>query len=470
MLILKQRYDIQIGFYCAEFTGVRLLSKSIDKNSPFNRIIGTIMYNNSGYGPKVVREYNELNILRFIKNEGPISRAELAKRYRISKAAVSEIVGHLLQQGYIIETGIGSSTSLGGRKPILISFNPKSGYAIGVEIKRDHATVALTDLNAQINARQIIAFKRGTALELVIEQLCRIIDVFLKKRWIKTATPMGIGVAIPGLIDYKTGQILESDTLKNWQGFPIKDTFEKRVGIETRVENDVKANCLGECRFGNGKNVQNFVYLWIGDGLGAGIIINGELYRGISASAGEIGYYELGCFINNFNDYNLLYNGQSNFGAILSSNVLLDGLKRGVQAKYPHLINEEEITIESIFNAARNNCPLALEVVKEYGYLVGIVCINLINTLNPELILIGGYKNLFKQPLLLHYITEKIRLDTLRTPSHAVKIKPAALDDNAGILGAVGLILEDLFYMDRINIPKYRSLFGINKKYLPVFL
>lgn len=422
------------------------------------------MHNNSGYGPKVVREYNELNILRFIKNEGPISRAELAKRYKISKAAVSEIVVNLMHKGSVVETGIGSSTSLGGRKPILLSFNPKSGYAIGVEIKRDHATVALTDLNAQINARQVIAFKQGTALELVIREIFQVIDVFLKKRWIKSATPFGIGVAIPGLIDYRNGQIQESDTLKNWQGFPIKATFQKRLGIETLIENDVKANCLGECRFGNGKNVQNFVYLWIGDGLGAGIIINGELYRGVSASAGEIGYYELGCFIKNISDYKFLYNGQLNFGGILSKNVLIDGLKRGLKAKYPHRINEDDLSIENIFKAAQNNCPLSLEIVREYGYLVGIVCVNLINTLNPELILIGGYKNIIKQPLLLHYINEKVRLDTLRTPSHAVKIKAAGLYDNAGILGAIGLVLEDLFYIDRINIVKYRSLFGNEKK------
>jgi len=217
---------------------------------------------------------------------------------------------------------------------------------------------------------------------------------------------------------------------------------------------------LGECRFGSGKNIDNLVYLWIGDGLGAGIIINGELYRGVSASAGEIGYYDLGCFISNLDDYNLLFDGQTNFGDILSSKVLIEGFNKGLKKHYPHKFNDKEITIDKIFENANNDCPLALELIKEYGYLVGILCINLINTLNPELILIGGHSHLGQNPLLLNFIREKIKLDVLRTPSRAVRVKGAKLGENAGILGAVGLILEDLFYMERLNINKYRLVFG----------
>lgn len=418
------------------------------------------MNQDGNYGSKLVREYNELNILRFIKNEGPISRADLAKRYKISKAAVSEIIAHLLRQGSVYEIGMGSSTSLGGRKPILIQFNPKAGYSIGVEIKRDHATVASADLNATIYDRESFSFNRGTPLKIVLEEIFNIIEKFQKRSWITKSKAIGIGVTIPGLINYQTGAIQESDTLKDWQDFPIRDTFNAKFGLETVIENDVKAISLGECRFGNGKNVNNLVYLWIGDGLGAGIIINGELYRGVSASAGEIGYYELGCFIRNLEEYKLLYHGQQNFGDLLSSNVLFAAVKKGLAHNFPHRLEEQGITIEKIFGYAENNCPLALEIIKEYGYLVGILCINLINTLNPELILIGGHHHLAQQPILINYIKEKVKLDVLRTPSRAVRIKSAKLDEDAGILGAIGLILDDLFYMNRLNIKKYRSIFG----------
>ncbi len=416
------------------------------------------MIKKAGYGPRLVREYNELNILRFIKNEGPMSRADLAKRYKISKAAVSEIITHLLDQGYICEVGMGTSTSLGGRKPILLQFNSNSGYVLGVEIRRDHAHVALSDLNAEIYYKETIYFSTGAPLRLIINQIFEIIDKMQLNTWVKKARPLGIGVAVPGLINYKSGSIQESDTLKGWQGIPIRKMFEDRFGIETVIENDVKSITMGEYRFGYGKNVRNMIYLWIGDGLSAGIIIDGRLYRGISASAGEIGYYDIGYLIRNSEEYKLLYDGQENFAEILSEHSLLAGAKRGHKCGLPPIERDKKLEVDTIFYKAQQEHPLALNLLREYGALVGIITINLINTLNPELILIGGHK-LSHNQMLVQFIKDRVKEDTLRTPSHAVKIMSAKLTEEAGILGAIGLILEDLFYTEQLNIERYRTIF-----------
>lgn len=416
------------------------------------------MIRDAGYGPKLVREFNELNILRLIKNEGPMSRAELAKRYKISKATVSEIITYLLHQNFISEVGMGDSTSLGGRKPILLEFNQRAGYAIGIEIKRDHARIALSDLNAKIYGAVNIEFTRGAPLRSVLNDIFRVIDTYMQKRWVKKACPVGIGVAIPGLIDYKNGCIHESDTLKGWQDFPIRETFENRYGIETVIENDVKAITVGEFRFGNGQNVDDIIYLWIGDGIGAGIIINGELYRGVSASAGEVGYYEVGCYIRNTDDFQLLYNNHKNFGDILSAETLVNGAVKGLREGYKTVLNGNCLDVRTIFENAEKEDPLALELVREYGLLVGILCINLINTLNPELILIGGHP-LSHQKLLIQFIREKIKNDVLHTPINAVRVRDSKLRENAGVLGAIGLLLDDLFYTDRLNVERYRRIF-----------
>jgi predicted NBD/HSP70 family sugar kinase len=416
------------------------------------------MIRNSGYGPKLVREFNELNILKLVKNKGPMSRAELAKRYKISKATVSEIIAFLIQQGFIKEKGIGDSTSLGGRKPIMLEFNPKSGYAIGIEIKRDHARVALSDLNAQLSNAVDLSFIKGTPLRSILKDIFDVIDTFKNQRWVKKSRPLGIGVAIPGLIDYKSGCVQESDTLKKWQEYPIRDAFEKRYGIQTVIENDVKAITLGEFRFGNGKSYEDIIYLWIGDGIGAGIIINGELYRGVSASAGEVGYYEIGCFIQSSDEFKLLYEGHKNFGDILSGQTLVNGAFKGLHLGYESNLDKKTLCVQNIFEYAEKHDPLAMELIKEYAILVGILCINLINTLNPELILIGGHPKAHHR-LLLRYIREKIKKDVLHTPIHAVRIKDAKLRENAGVLGAVGLILDDLFYADRLNVERYRNVF-----------
>ena len=413
------------------------------------------MIQDAGYGPKLVREYNELNILRFIKNEGPISRAKLAQRYKISKAAVSEITAHLLKKNYIREIGMGDSTRAGGRKPILLEFNSDAGYAIGVEIKRDHAVIAIGNLNAQIRDKKTIHFPKRRRLNKILVEIFRIIESFQKFPWAQEARPIGIGVAIPGLINYNTGCIQETDSLRGWKGFPLRHEFEKRFGIETIIENDVKTMSLGEYHFGGGKNVDNIIYLWIGDGLSAGIIINGELYRGVSASSGEIGYYELGYFISKSDDFRYLYDGQKNFSEILSFDSISRAGKKHLNGGC--LVKGDEVS--SIIRCAEEGNAKAKEILREYADLVGIICINLINTLNPELILISGHKRLVPNKLLLDLIKNKIKADVLRTPSRAVKVKNATLKENAGILGAIGLILEDLFYKERLNIHKYRNVF-----------
>lgn len=416
------------------------------------------MIRSAGFGPRLVREYNELNILRYIKNEGPISRADLAKRYKISKAAVSEIIANLLTQQYIIETGTGNSTSLGGRKPILLEFNPRSGYVIAIEIKRNYARVALSDLDANILKNTIIDFPRATSLKPIIKMIFDVIDGYLQIKWVKTAKPVGIGLAIPGLINYHRGKIQESDTLKEWQGYPLKKAFEDHYDIETIIENDVKAMSLGECRFGGGKDINNLIYLWIGDGLGAGIIINGELYRGVSAAAGEIGYNEPGSFIREADDFKLLYHGQKDFGDLLSEIELLKSAEKiFARTGFPY-----EITVDNILKAANEGHEQVKELLAEYGNLVGILCTNLVNTLNPEAIIIGGHA-LHQCKVLMKTAKERVRDSILKTPSKAVQIKSATLRDNAAILGSIALILEDLFYIERLNIRRYVNVFGYDR-------
>jgi DNA-binding Lrp family transcriptional regulator len=276
-----------------------------------------------GSGVKFIKDFNELNVLRFIKNNAPVSRAEIAKRYHLSKAAVSEIIARLITQGYVSEVGVGNSTKRGGRKPIMLRFNEKAGYVVAVEIKRDHAQVALIDLDANIHQKETVDFPRGTDFAIVVQQIVPIIHKQLSDKWVEQSKGIGIGIGIPGIIDYDSGHVKVSDTLHNWEKVPIRSIFEDEFNMEVIIENDVKTMTLGECLFGQGKEYNNLVNLWIGDGIGAGIIINGSLIRGCTASAGEVGYDELGFFLRDQNEYPLLYKKQKDFGDILSNKLLL---------------------------------------------------------------------------------------------------------------------------------------------------
>ena len=416
------------------------------------------MLHQVGFGIKFIKDYNELNVLRFVKQAGPISRAEIAKQLHLSKASVSEIVADLINQSYLAETGIGDSTFRGGRRPIMLSFNQKAGYVIAIEIERTSARIDLVDMDAKIHASKTILYSTGCDLSEICERIYPIIQNYLLTDWVHYAKALGIGIGIPGLIDYDRRCIKHSDSLKNWENVSICDMFEEKFDIQTIIENNVKIQTLGECLFGQGKESQNLVNLWIGDGIGAGIFLNGSLIRGVSASAGEIGYAELGFFIKDGLEFPLLYNNQKTLSDILSNRSLIDAARKALQNGYRCGLKEEKLTPEYIMQSAEEKDPLGMALIKEYGALIGILCINLINTLNVELLIING-PVLAESELLLGTIKEKVQKDLLTAPATAVRIVLGALKEQGVVLGATGLVLEDLFYQDKMNLQKYRSIF-----------
>lgn len=411
-----------------------------------------------GFGVKFIKDYNELNILRFIKHHGPVSRADIAKKQHISKAGISEIVARLIDQDYVSEIGVGNSTQRGGRRPILLTFNQKAGYVVAIEIRRSFAKISLMDMNATIHDTKTVTHPTGCPMQDVLRQIFPVIHEFLKIDWVRQSRPIGLGIGIPGLIDYESGCIKLSDSLKTWENYPIRKKFEEEFNIPTILENDVKTLALGECLFGKGVEHQNLVNLWIGDGIGAGIILNGSLIRGVTASAGEVGYDELGFYVRDKNEFPLLYNGQKRFGDILSNKWLASAACSALKSGQASELVENQLLPETIVAAAENGDHLAISLLQEYGTLIGILCINLINILNIELLVICG-KILSQSDLLLKYVREKVNKDLLSVPAHAVHIVSSGLKENGVVLGATGLVLEDLFYQDIINIMKYRSIF-----------
>ena len=416
------------------------------------------MLHQLGSGVKFIKDYNELNVLRFIKQNAPVSRAEIAKNYHISKAAVTEIIARLIRQGYVSEVGVGDSTTRGGRKPIMLEFNHAAGHVIAIEIKRNHAKVALVDLEANIHCLEQVNYTEGSRFETVTEKIFPVIHTFRQEKWLQKSKPIGIGIGIPGIIDYSHGCIKVSDTLHNWEKVGIREMFQNEFGLTTVLENDVKTQTLGECLFGEGKESDNLVNLWIGDGIGAGIIINGNLIRGHTASAGEVGYDELGFFLKDQKCFPMLYRGQKDFGDILSNKLLLEAARDALQNGRDSTMTLDNISLQELACAADKKDPLATTLLREYADILGIICINLINMLNIELLIISG-ELVNKCQVLLEFLKERVHKDILREPAQAVKVVPGSLKDTGIVLGATGLVLEDLFYQERLNVVKYRSIF-----------
>ena len=394
-------------------------------------------------------EPNEYRVLRLVRDSHTISRTEIAQLCKLSKPTVSAIVNRFLKQGFLEPIGESESTDRGGRKRELLQFNPRAGFVIGVDVRMTECFVAVTDLNANILAKKVFSHRAGSPPDAILSEIFRAIDAYLRSKQFPLEKCVGIGVGLPGLIDRATGVIKVADTLAGWEGVHLRERFEERYRLPVYVENDVKARALSEFLFGAGKDVDNQVLLWVGDGIGAGIIIDGKLLHGITESAGEIGYNELGYALADAKQFPLLYSGQRDFGEMLSDSMIISAYREHARAP----LNG---SVEAVFRAAEQNESLARELLEEVASLTSIVCINLINTLNPELIVVGG-RVAEAGTIVLDRVQQKVRADILSAPAEAVRIVPAALREDGVILGAAGLVLYDLFKPMRRAAAQHRA-------------
>ena len=387
----------------------------------------------------LIREPNEVRVLRLVRDSGEISRIEIARACNLNKAYVSELVAKLIQTGFLEETGKVEVTDKVGRKRILLRFLPLAGLVAGVDVGMTHSTIVLTDLNAAVLRKKTFVYSLETPAKKVLSNVADIITALLAETNDSQSRLVGIGVGVQGLIDYKTNTLMVSHNKKSWEGESLSAEFEKHFKVPVYVENDVKAMTLGEYLLGSAKGIKNLVYLFIGDGLGAGIMINGHLHRGFTSSAGEIGYTELEPASFYREQFPLMYNGQSIFGQILTDSNIVESYRRINPG-----LGEKQISVATIAEKAGNGDLTAIQIIRECASLLSNLSINLINTLNPELIIIGG-KLSQCYPELIDLVRETIHKDLLSVPAEAVLVRAATRGEEAVALGATGLVLYEMF-------------------------
>ncbi|MBC8499892.1 MAG: ROK family transcriptional regulator, partial [Candidatus Atribacteria bacterium] len=234
---------------------------------------------------KLIQELNRSIILRTIRHHGPISRSEIAKRNKISPTTVTAAVRKLLQQELVCEASVGESS--GGRKPILIQFSPESRFIIGVAIANSSIKIAEMNLEAKSRKQKVFPIHNLTG-ELLIDYFLKSIGQFLEE-YSDLTKCIGISIISPGIINVDKGIIYENTKLK-LKNIPLKEMVEKQFKLKTWLENDANAIALAEKRFGAYRKFKNLIYITIGDGVGAGIIVNGSIFRGCRGGAGEVGH------------------------------------------------------------------------------------------------------------------------------------------------------------------------------------
>jgi|TARA_Y100000031_G_scaffold156690_1_gene212445 glucokinase len=296
------------------------------------------------------------------------------------------------------------------------------------------------------NGRVLVQERRFTLAdegpEAVIDRLLAALDDILKRENIVPNQLGGISIAAAGAVDLKRGLITSSPNLPGWHDVPLREMVHKKCGVNTYLLNDASAAALGEHRFGVGKEVKNLVLLTVGTGIGGGIIINDRLYQGSSGIAGEIGHMTI-----DVNGADCTCGHTGCLETFVSGPAVADKARRrielGEKSSLVELVGGKvaEITTEEVGTAARGGDALAQSVIAEAGAYLGVGLKNVVNSFNPDMVIIGGSVARLGD-LLLDPARQVVKETAFRLAARAVRIVLARLDDGAGVIGAAVFAME----------------------------
>lgn len=234
------------------------------------------------------KDGNVRELLRLLRRHSPLSRADLVRLSRLTAPTVSAGVAKLQRRDLVIELGPGSSS--GGRPPGLLEFNARHGYVIGVDIGGFSMRVALADLNGAVLGRREAALRADCTPKAVTEMIRAAVLQLRQQHKVPAKKVLELVAGAPGITDVKAGRVLSAPNLTDWHDVPFRDLLQNETQIPAIIENDVNLGALGESWQGAARGVANFVFLAVGTGVGAGIVVNNMLHRGANWSAGEVGY------------------------------------------------------------------------------------------------------------------------------------------------------------------------------------
>ena len=334
------------------------------------------------WNQQVVKKNNKALVLQLIMEKEPISRADIAQVSGLNKATVSSLVNELLAADLVYESGPGESS--GGRRPVILHFNKIAGYSIGIDIGVNYVLCVLTDLkgNIVIEKNQTVhKTPYAATIEIVKEMIQSLIAEMPSSRY----GIVGIGVGVPGIVN-KEGSVLLAPNL-GWKNTQIKNDLEDLFHVPVIIENEANAGAFGEQQFGIGQDYQNIIYISAGIGIGVGIILNKELYQGKNGFSGEMGH-----MIIDINGKPCNCGSRGCWEAYASEQALLE--KAG----------ENGNSLESLIQLANSEDKNAQNLFTEIGAYLGYGINNIINTFNPDQVIIGNRLSMAKewieQPIL----------------------------------------------------------------------
>lgn len=387
---------------------------------------------------------SEKELLDLIRAHNDLTKGDLVAYTDYSRTKISCEIDSLLQKRYIMENS--ATEYSGGRRSKSYSINGGLGLVAGVDIGATSIDLAIADLSCRIFMRYSEpALVREGPIK-VLGRVCGLLEKLIQENGYSVENVLGIGIGIPGPVDFTHGTVISPPIMPGWDRYPIIQTVSQWFPTANIVvDNDVNVMALGEIHEGNGKGIENLIFVKIGTGIGAGIICNGEIYRGASGCAGDIGHISVSktgpmCHCGNKGCLESLASGP----AISERALIAAQAGKSPILMKRYVANDNQLTAEDIGHAAREGDQLSIEIIREGGQMVGDVLASLVNFYNPEMIVIGGgVSNLGN--LLLSSIRQAVLFRSLPLATRNLDIVFSGIGPDAGVIGAVNLALDHLF-------------------------
>jgi glucokinase-like ROK family protein len=394
--------------------------------------------------------FSEAEAVDSIRKHGPLSRTEIADVTGYSRSKITSVVNKLTNLGVLEEIGDGESS--GGRRPRVLNFNSDFGYLVGVDMGATSLDIALANFDGRIIHRVAHPIEVRQGPETVLSLLRDLVLEILDQLHIQPTKIYAFGMGVPGPVEFSTGLLIAPPIMPRWEAFPIRrflqETFPCAVVI---VDNDVNVMALGELRAGSGMNDDNFIFVKVGTGIGAGIVCKREIYRGSNGSAGDIGHICADrngppCHCGNVGCLEVIASGPP------IARRALEAARKDPTTVLAKIMKEQNgnLTAFDVGRAAMEGDTVANEIIRESGRLIGEVLASLVNFYNPSLILIGGgVSNIGHQ--FLASIRRGILHRSLPLSTRHLRIDTSPMGADAGVIGAIALALEHVFVVDNAH-------------------
>ena len=403
--------------------------------------------------PISIREINQLRVLNLIRDRPGISRSEILRRTNLGKATISTIVSTFIEAGVVKEAGAGVRQGSAGRRPVKLELDRQVRMAIGVELTGSECIAILTDLHAH-PLHVVRHTMADSSINTAIEHIVRVVDQLLVGH--DRTGLLGIGVGVPGHVDASQQRVIQAVNV-GWFDVPLGCILTDRIGVPVTVVKRQNAGAMGEYRQGVGLKKANLLFISVSVGIGCGIIIQGNLYEGMTGQSGEIGHTVL------------LPNGNrctcGNYGCLetlASCPAIAVRAREKARMRPESLLVDwadgvlQSITCQMVVRAALQGDRLAVEIVQEAGRYLGLAIAKVVNLLDPAAVIIGG-ELLELGDLYLDAVRESVQQQIVRVSPTPIEITPSSLKDNAAAIGAALLVIDHFFTQPN---PFFKELSG----------